>query len=449
MTLGAGALALLAGNPLDPWAAILWVGSMIVFVLGLAAIDARIRSDGARSWVRGIWSRAGLTEILWIAGVTLLALGLRATALSEFPPGMHGDEGELGLLALDISEGTRPLSPFTTGWFRHPTMFHFWQAAAIGLFGKDLVGLRMLSAVVGALSVPLLYLLVRIGFGRLAGLVSASMLAASHLHIHFSRLGINNIESSMLMILTLLLVVLGATKRSLLLWGLAGLAGGYGLYFYFGSQVVPIVALLILVRLAFSRRISRQELAGFALGFVLVASPLFLHYWQSPQIVSERVRGVFLLTPKNLQHTMSGIDQLEGQSEADVLTVLGIQFQRNLRFFLRDGDASSFYLRDLPAFDPLTATLLWLGMGLALLRPFRLPEFVLLAWFWTVFVTGGMLTRDAPNAPRLLMALPAVFAFGGMFVGRGRVLLSRAVKLRFDPLLAAVLLALGALLLRT
>jgi len=109
------------------------------------------------------------------------------------------------------------------------------------------------------------------------------------------------------------------------------------------------------------------------------------------------------------------------------------------------GDASPFYLRDLPAFDLGTLLLFWLGMGLALVKPFRFAHAALLVWFWMVVILGGVLTTDAPNAPRLLMAVPAVFAFGGLFVERLFSLCGRLFGPTSQILLASLLLLLGVL----
>jgi len=87
-------------------------------------------------------------------------------------------------------------------------------------------------------------------------------------------------------------------------------------------------------------------------------------------------------------------------------------------------------------------------MGLALAKPLRFAHAALLVWFGMVVILGGVLTTDAPNAPRLLMAVPAVFAFGGLFVARIRALASRTLKIRFDLLLVPLLVVLGALVLR-
>ncbi|HYO49537.1 MAG TPA: hypothetical protein VEW94_06765, partial [Chloroflexia bacterium] len=58
-------------------------------------------------------------EIFVVVGIIVLALALRIYRLGDPTGGMHGDEGETGMDALNIIAGNR-VSPFMTGWFSHP-----------------------------------------------------------------------------------------------------------------------------------------------------------------------------------------------------------------------------------------------------------------------------------------------------------------------------------------
>ncbi len=438
-----GGLFLLCSNPLSSWAVALWLGSLVALVVASSVGELSISSLHVRAWARRFWSAPVVLEFLAVIGITLLGFTLRATALDRYPPMMHGDEGEMGIRALGILNWMQPLSPFSTAFLSHPTMFHFWQALSMAFFGRDEVGLRTLSAITGTLSVPLLYLLIRLGFGRLAGLVSAFLLAVSHLHIHYSRLAINNIQSSTAALLVVLLLAAARAKGSSLLYSLAGLTTGYSLYFYFGSRAIPLIGGVLLIFLWRERRAKGKDLLLFALAGWLAISPLLLHYVQHPSPLLERMQGVYLFSLRNIEHTLHQIG-----SEASTVGILRWQFLRNLRFFVDYGDASAFYLRDLPAFDLGTVLLFWLGMGLALAKPFRFAQAALLVWFWMVVILGGVLTNDPPNAPRLLIAVPVVFAFSGLFVARICALANRTLKIRFDSLLVPLLLVLGVVVLK-
>lgn len=444
LILNAGGLFLLRSNPLSGWAVALWLGSLAALIVASSVGEISFSSLHVRAWARRFWSAPVVLEFLAVFAITLLGFTLRATALDRYPPAMHGDEGEMGIRALGILNGAQPLSPFSTAFLSHPTMFYFWQALSMAFFGRNEVGLRMLSALAGTLSIPLLYLLMRYGYGRMAGMVSAFLLAVSHLHIHYSRLAQAPIHSSTFALLVVLLLAMARVNGSSLLYSLAGLTAGYSLYLYFGSRVIPLISGVLLIFLWREPRAKKKDLLLFALAGWLAISPLLLHYVQHPPALLDRLQAVYLFSPQVIQHTLR---QMGG--EGSTLDILRWQLLRNLRFFVDYGDASPFYLRDLRAFDLGTLLLFWLGMGLALAKPFRFAHAALLVWFWIVVILGGVLTADAPNAPRLLMAVPAVFAFGGLFVARIRTLGSRTLKTRFDWLLVPLLVVLGVVVLRT
>ena len=438
LILNTGGLFLLRSNPLSGWAFALWSGSLLLFVTPLLMAEISPSTFLVRLRTTQLRSLPVIVEILALLGVIILGFCLRGLFLERYPPMMHGDEGEMGILALGILNGTQPLSPFSTAFLSHPTMFYFWQALSMAVFGRNEVGLRMLSALAGTLSIPFLYLLMRYGYGRVAGMASAFLLAVSHLHIHYSRLAQAPIHSSTFALLVVLLLAVARANGSSLLYSLAGLTAGYSLYFYFGSRVIPLIGGVLLVFLWRERRAKGKDLLLFALAGWLAISPLLLHYVEHPPALLDRLQAVYLFSPQNIQHTLR---QMGG--EGSTVDILRWQLLRNLRFFVDYGDASPFYLRDLPAFDLGTLLLFWLGMGLALARPFRFGHAALLVWFWMVVILGGLLTADAPNAPRLLMAVPAVFAFGGLFVARLFSFCWRLSKPRLRILFASFLLLLG------
>jgi len=243
--------------------------------------------------------------------------------------------------------------------------------------------------------------------------------------------------------LVVLLLAVARVNGSSLLYSLAGLTAGYSLYLYFGSRAIPLIGGVLLIFLWRERRAQGKDLLLFALAGWLAISPLLLHYLQHPPALLDRLQAVYLFTPRNIQHTLG---QMGG--EGGTLDILRWQLLRNLRFFVDYGDASPFYLRDLPAFDLGALLLFWLGMGVALAKPFRFAHAALLVWFWMVVILGGVLTTDAPNAPRLLMAVPAAFAFGGLFLERLFSLCGRLFGPTSQVLLASFLLLLGVLAFR-
>ena len=300
----AGGLFLLRSNPLSSWAVALWLGGLAALVVASSVGELSISSLHVRAWARRFWSAPVVLESLAVFAIILLGFTLRASALDRYPPMMHGDEGEMGIRALGILNGTQPLSPFSTAFLSHPTMFYFWQALSMAFFGRNEVGLRMLSALAGTLSIPLLYLLMRYGYGRVAGMASAFLLAVSHLHIHYSRLAQAPIHSSTFALLVVLLLAVARVNGSSLLYSLAGLTAGYSLYLYFGSRAIPLIGGALLIFLWRERRAKGKDLLLFALAGWLAISPLLLHYVQHPPALLDRLQAVYLFSPRNIQHTL-------------------------------------------------------------------------------------------------------------------------------------------------
>jgi 4-amino-4-deoxy-L-arabinose transferase-like glycosyltransferase len=116
---------------------------------------------------------------LWL--LILLALALRLVRLAFQP--LWWDEGwslyfatsDLGtmleLTAVDI----------------HPPLYYVLLSAWIGLFGSSALGVRLLSVLIGTVTIPVLYAVGRRLLGRPGGLVAAFLLAISPMHVYYSQ----------------------------------------------------------------------------------------------------------------------------------------------------------------------------------------------------------------------------------------------------------------------
>lgn len=380
-------------------------------------------------------TEVGWTGLDWLlaTSVFLVALGLRLYRLSEFLPPVHGDEGEMGLLALLALQGPtsgvspQPLPFFSTAFLDHPTLFHYLQALGLWLFGESLVGLRTLSAVVGALCALAAYAIGRNSWGRLAGFVAGWLLAVSHLHIQYSRIALNNIETVLFTMLLIWLLISASKRRQVVptadptpappmqlrpllpVLG-AGLIMGSGQYLYYGSRLMPILALPLLYYLWRQQRLTVLQIFCTIIAATVAFFPQALHYYYHFITFMNRSTTVNAFTREGMLHTL-------GPTAAwpeNILQLLWHQTQMNLEFFIRQGDRSAFYLADIPGLDQVTAILFWLGVGIALTRLTHFPAVALLVWFTVGIFLAGVLTIDAPNGPRLIVIAPAVYCLGGL-----------------------------------
>ncbi|HKP53410.1 MAG TPA: PA14 domain-containing protein [Chloroflexia bacterium] len=183
-------------------------------------------------------------EVGIFLSIFLLAFGLRLFRLDDWTGAMHGDEGEFGMNAISIVNGDR-ISPFMTGWFFHPNFSFFGIAAMMKIFGTGLFGLRILSALLGALMVIPFYLLVRMWFGVRMAIIASLLLSFMDVSLYFGKLGLNNIETPFFIVLGLYFFFKGVRSLKTLDFILAGYAFMLTLYFYFGGRLTPFLVIAI------------------------------------------------------------------------------------------------------------------------------------------------------------------------------------------------------------
>ena len=406
--------------------ALLWLGSMV------AATIAGVLQDRAtwswRSMVRAVGWRP--LDSLAVVALTAAAFALRVHRLGPSLPFMHGDEGEMGVLARlalhGPAPGAVPLPVFGTGFLDHPTLFHYLQAGALATFGDSITSLELLSTMFGALSAPAVFVVGRLGWGRAAGMIGGWLLVVSHVHIHYSRVALNNIQSAWFVVVafaivtTIVAIARPSTDEAprappITLFVLLGLTVGISQYFYFGSRVLVVTTVVFLVVLV-PPGILRWRDAVAVLGGAFVAGlPLLRHYLAHADLFMARARGVSVFNELGIRHALGP----DARWPDDAPRLLRTQLGRNLDFFLGAGDSSAFYTPNFPAFDRLTLLLFWVGVLVVGARALRRHETtvaarLVLAWIVPGVVLGGVLTNDAPNGPRLLMVVPAVFVIGGV-----------------------------------
>lgn len=386
-----------------PWLALFfWAGSIALayFALRPPALPA-----GGPGWRVPAWRSLALPGVLFV-----LALIPRLIALGDHPFMVNGVEASLGLDALAIAGG-RIGNPFATGWLTQPVLPLFLQAIPLQLFGPGAVAARILSAMFGAATVPLLYVLGRRLWSEAVGLTAALLLAGSHWHLHYSRLGMTNVWEPFFLLLALGLLA-GAhqtgTRRA---WLLAGLAAGANAYLYTPSHLLPfLLAALALYLLLFDRRTVaaqwRHMLAALGLA-VVVALPIWRYYALNPGLYMERANTLGIV------HN-GWLAQQAAQGGVSLLDVAGRQLAQAALAFNHSLDTSSYYNPGVPLLRFWPALFFVLGSGVALLRLRQIRYALLLIWVAVTVVFAGALLLDPPASHRLLVAAPAVFLLAAL-----------------------------------
>jgi 4-amino-4-deoxy-L-arabinose transferase-like glycosyltransferase len=397
--------------------------AVILWLLGVASVAAAaawpsswppvLRWDWQAHWravSRGTW-----TEIVSVVGLTLLALTLRASALDSVPYTLGGDEAWFGLTARQVLSGELR-NPFVTAFVSMPTLFYWPVSWTMRLLGNNVMGLRLPAALMGTATVPLLYFLTRDLWGRRTALLAAVFLATYDYHIHYSRLGANNIWDPLFVVLVLWVLDLGLTipdkvqrARALIL---AGLLMGLSIYFYIGARLLPLL-IAVYVVFVWIRKQCQIERLGLhlvllILAFLVAAGPMLSYALLHPNEWNARINQVGIIQSGWLERE----PELTGKSTPQILAE---QFLRAAGAFHVFPDRTVWYGADRPLLGFLSGAFAVLGMAWSLAHWRDRRFFLMLVWFWAVIITGGMLTESPPSSQRLIIAIPAVallVAFG-------------------------------------
>ena len=364
-----------------------------------------------RAWRRR-WS--GVNRPVWytLAVILLLAAGLRLWQLDTIPFTLAGDEGAQGLEAVKVLQG-EIRNPFSTGWLGVPTMSFFYNSLTIRWLGRTILALRLPWTLLGIATVPVAFLLGRQLKGVRYGLLTAGLLAVYHYHIHFSRLGSNQIADPLFAGLALFFLQRSIDGNRRWDWFLTGAIAGLAFYFYAGARLTPVLVVLVLAyHLLYGRRQFWQpHWPGMILAtatFLLVGAPMFQYAARFPNEFNARINQVGIIQSGWLQREVV----ITGHSAA---AILWDQFRRAVLLFNYYPDRTVWYGLREPLLDPWFGSLFLLGLGLVTVRTLwgrtgdrRLAPVTI--WWWSGVILGGMLTESPPSSQRLItLALPTCF----------------------------------------
>ncbi len=361
-------------------------------------------------------------ERLLLVLIILLALFLRFYGLGfSLPLTVHPDEPNV----VDHAVATIKTGDWNPRWFIYPSGYHYLQVGVLSLHllwgiargiysgPADLpdsshvitaapaayLWARGTTALFGALSVFLVYLLGRRLSGPGAGLVGALLLAVSPLHAEHSHYVTTDVPTAALTLLAVYLAIevleRGGLGRGFLAGLVVGLAGGFKY-----NAVVALLPLLLAVGL----RAARREPAARRATLPLLAMALL-----------GVLVGYTVACPYTFADLPTFLDDLGYEThvyrfggEAGVIRIYEVG---NLR--LPPWMAYAHYLGE----ENLPAALAYLGgIVLALVRR-RRPEMVLLS-----FVAGYYLFLSSYASifvRNVLPALPALAVLGGIFLAEG------------------------------
>ncbi len=381
--------------------AFLWILSLALFsfsILRQTGWQPGLKREAIRAWL--YQNRRELAAVMLLL---LFTIALRTYDLEIHPYAMVNDEGEMGRGALCLLRG-ECRNIFAIGWASQPYVAYLPYALTVGLLGHDFaLPIRLVSVTTGTLAVLFTYLFSREAFGKPIGLLAGAILAVLPYHVHFSRLGVDNIVDSLSSALILWLMIRAIRTGAPGYYLLAGIACGLCLYTYPGSRLAPAFGLFLFALAALTQRgllrAQWQNIAILLTAALLTAAPLLGTYQARPEF-NQRINSVGLLQGNRLQEEI----EHTGLNAAQVLVAQF--FKSSMPFIISEG-AFNFFNSPRAYFTPLAAVFLVLGLAVAIwkLRDWR--TLTLLAWFFAPIIFGSALTVGPPSHQRMLGSAPA------------------------------------------
>ncbi|MCO5187756.1 MAG: glycosyltransferase family 39 protein [Anaerolineae bacterium] len=383
---------LAAGSGLMAWHA--WA-ALLSWALAWTCVIAGSNRNG-----RGRIGRLATWEIGLLAALFIAALALRNYNIAGIPTTLAGDEASAGLSAITWLNGEAN-NLFSMGWFSFPSLFYALQSVSIGLIGRNIEALRLLSAFAGAFTVVGLYLLARSLFGQLTAFLAAACLVANHFHVHFSRIGLQNIWDGLFLVIAFGGLWHGWKKGWRGGFIICGIALGLGQYFYVGFRIVPLLVIIWSISAAivqfdtFKKRLPDLILSVYTA--LIIYLPLALFYIENPVDFNAPLERVTIFN--------GWLDQMvhaTGRAEWSIILQQAWQAAQGITHL----PLQHWY----PAGEPLllagAAGLFLLGLLISVLR-FDLRYWLVLLPLLGVIAISA-LSMDVPAAQRYVLAAPSV-----------------------------------------
>jgi hypothetical protein len=292
----------------------LWIAGMACLVL------AAWRTKRGDRWRHRPW-----IEVIALVLLITACAGLFGWQLDTLPIDVHGDEAEVGLDALRLLEST-PFNLFRTGWYRLPIFHAVPTTVGLELFGRDLLGVRATSAIIGTVTVALTFALARRLWNLEIAVLSALFLATGRYFIHLSRTGYHYIDTPCISVAVLLLFLVAWRERRLgpAVW--CGIVLGLGMQTYYASRLIaPLLLVTWLLWLWRSDPLRRRErlaaLLVTGIAAIATAAPMIGYFSDNWMDLWRRTIDTSLFSQSAAEHL---VESFPGSSFAHiVLTQLG------------------------------------------------------------------------------------------------------------------------------
>jgi len=308
-----------------------------------------------------------------------------------------GDEGAHFNVAREIDQGhTWNLFSQEGAYNDRAVGTSGYHAMVMKVFGVNYFGWKMASLLSIVAVIPAFYVLMRLAFGVRPAVFATVFLSASHYFFAYAHTGYDQIVAVFPVVAAFSLFFIGWRYSSATALFAAGAVSGLGFY-TFGSAKAGIVILALFVLTMGYRRWRPAFLAPIAIGFVVVALPIF---------AVDKVKVLEVM----FNHSVNATREPLGRQILENLP-------RSLFAFNYNPDVGHYVAGSL--MDAASAVLAVLGLAYVFSRIGSRPYRFLAVWYVVALTATGLFSPyDRVVFDRLHIVLPAMAAFAGIAVHR-------------------------------
>ncbi len=394
-SLGLAVLSFLLFNGLEdslfPW--VLHIASIIIFLISVGALSIKSQARPDLTPQGRVSERNLLFAILAFGAI------IRFINLDQQPFGLWFDEADFGLKAMQIMSGESSFPVFFAE-IRVPAYFVYLIALSFKIFGISISTLRFVSAFFGVATIVAAYFCGRELFNRKTGLLLAFLIAFSRWDLNWSRIGLDNITVPFFELLVIALLMRAFRRLRLMDFALAGIGLGLGLSFYASMRIFPVViALWFLAKWLRDRSFFHSTWPGlivFSAAIVISVIPIAQYALFNPQPFWSRINETSIFKNRTVSEAWNSVTETT---------------REHLLMFNYEGDHNGRHnLPGQPMLDPISASFMVVGFGIALTR-YKEPKYLLLLIWFLIMLAPGIFSLDyeSPQSLRAIGSLPAAY----------------------------------------
>lgn len=375
-------------------------------------------------------------KVLLLLIIIAIASFFRLWQLDTLPPGLYPDEAINGNEAI-----TSPGHLFYPQNNGREGLFINLLTLSFLIFGPSIWALRLVSAVIGILTIFGIYLLSKELFeksSRQIALTTAFLLAISFWHLNLSRLGFRAILVPFVLSFSFYFLIKGlkffqkesSKNRWLYYFAVSGILFGLGFYTYTPFRLAVFILPFIFIpywffqkrenlRLASkttSQKIKKQYLLAVILYLLVIfitALPLGLYFLYHPQLFISRAAGISIFAASHPwqafgESTLKHLAMFNFQGDPNwrhnfahspmLLWPIGILFLIGLLFSLKE------IIFSIKKKKPAKETSF----------PQILSYWLLGGWFGVMLLPGILTWEGIPHSLRVVGVIPPVYIFAGL-----------------------------------